>query len=192
MKKVLLLLATGFEILEASAFIDVMGWNLMEGDQSTVLHTCALRKEIKSAFDQKFVVDHLVEEIDVNVFDALAIPGGFKNYDYYKDAYDPAYLNLIQLFNEQNKWIASVCVGALPVAKSGVLQHKNGTTYSSYQNELECFGVNISDQPMVVDHNIITSCGPSTATEVAFVLLEKVTDQENTKNSRINGFLNYT
>ena len=66
-------MSNGFEVLEASAFIDVMGWNLKEGDQSTVLHTCALRKEIKSAFDQKFVVDHLVEEIDVHAFDALAI-----------------------------------------------------------------------------------------------------------------------
>mgnify|MGYP006228361315 FL=1 len=108
MKKVLLLLANGFEILEASAFIDVMGWNLKEGDQSTALHTCALIKEIKSAFDQKFVVDHLVEEIDVNAFDALAIPGGFKDYHYYDDAYDPANLNLIQRFNDHNKWLSLI------------------------------------------------------------------------------------
>jgi len=189
LKKVLLLLANGFEILEASAFIDVMGWNLKEGDQSTALHTCALSKEIKSAFDQKFIVDHLVEEINVSAFDALAIPGGFKDYHYYDDAFHPAYLNLIQRFNDQNKWIASVCVGALPVAKSGVLQHKNGTTYSSYQNELENYGVNILDQPIVIDQHIITSCGPSTATEVAFILLEKVTDQENTKKvRRLMGF----
>ena len=184
MKKVLLLLADGFEILEASAFIDVMGWNLKEGDQSTALHTCSLSKEIKSAFNQKFVVDHLLEEIDVNAFNALAIPGGFKDYDYYKDAYDPAYLNLIQRFNDQNKWIASVCVGALPVAKSGVLQHKSGTTYPSYRNELESYSVNILDQAIVEDQHIITSCGPSTATEVAFMLLEKLTHKENTKKVR--------
>ena len=34
MKKVLLLLANGFEIFEASVFIDVIGWNLVEGDCS--------------------------------------------------------------------------------------------------------------------------------------------------------------
>jgi 4-methyl-5(b-hydroxyethyl)-thiazole monophosphate biosynthesis len=184
LKKVLLLLSNGFEILEASAFIDVLGWNLKEGDQSTSLHTCALHKEIKSAFDQKFVVDHLVEEIDVHAFDALALPGGFKDYDYYKDAYDPSFLNLIQRFNDLNKWIASVCVGALPVAKSGVLKHKNGTTYFSYRNELESYSVNILDQPIVVDQHIITSSGPSTATEVAFMLLEKLTHKENTKEVR--------
>lgn len=184
MKKVLLLLANGFEILEASAFIDVIGWNLKEGDQSTVLHTCALRKEIKSAFDQKFVVDHLAEEIDVNAFDALAVPGGFKDYNYYNDAYDHAFLNLIQRFNDQNKWIASVCVGALPVAKSGVLNDKKGTTHSSYRNELESYGVNILNQPIVVDQRIITSYGPSTATDVAFILLEKLTHKEIRKKVR--------
>lgn len=35
MKNVLLLLADGFETLEASVFIDVIGWNLVEGDCST-------------------------------------------------------------------------------------------------------------------------------------------------------------
>ena len=53
MKKILLLLAEGFEFFEASVFIDVMGWNLAEGDGSTQLFTCGLRKEIKSSFNQK-------------------------------------------------------------------------------------------------------------------------------------------
>ena len=32
MKKVLLLLANGFEAFEASVFADVIGWNKLEGD----------------------------------------------------------------------------------------------------------------------------------------------------------------
>ena len=75
MKKVLLLLAEGFEVFEASVFIDVIGWNLVEGDCSTQLFTCGLRKEIKSSFDQKFIVDYLINDIEINDFDALAIPG---------------------------------------------------------------------------------------------------------------------
>lgn len=74
MKKVLLLLAEGFETFEASAFIDVIGWNLTEGDQSTELFTCGLKKEIKTAFNQRFIVDHLIDEVNVDSFDALAIP----------------------------------------------------------------------------------------------------------------------
>lgn len=47
MKKTLLLLAEGFEILEASAFIDVMGWNLIEGDKTTKLFSCGIKKKFK-------------------------------------------------------------------------------------------------------------------------------------------------
>ena len=92
MKKVLLLLADGFEIYEASVFIDVIGWNLVEGDKSTQLFTCGLRKEIKSSFNQRFIVDHLVCDIDVSAFDALAVPGGFEVCGFYRDAYDEQFL----------------------------------------------------------------------------------------------------
>ena len=186
MKKILLLLANGFEILEASAFVDVMGWNLKEGDYSTKLFTCALKKEIKSSFNQTFKVDYLINELDVNSYDALAVPGGFKDFNYYKDAYNEQFLSVIRSFKEKNKIIASVCVGALPLAKSGVLKNKNGTTYSSleYRNELKSFLVNLIDKPIVEDENLITSCGPSTATDVAFILLEKLTNKDNTKKVR--------
>jgi 4-methyl-5(b-hydroxyethyl)-thiazole monophosphate biosynthesis len=56
-KKVLLLLAEGFEIYEASVFIDVIGWNLVDGDGTAELFTCGLRKEINSSFNQKFIAD---------------------------------------------------------------------------------------------------------------------------------------
>ncbi len=75
MKKVLLLLADGFEVFEASVFIDVMGWNLVEGDKSTQLFTCGLRKNLKSTFNQQFTVDFTLDEIHLNDFAALAIPG---------------------------------------------------------------------------------------------------------------------
>ena len=105
MKKTLLLLAEGFEILEASAFIDVMGWNLLEGDKTTELITCGLRKKIKSSFNQTFMTDCTIEEVDVDSYHALAIPGGFEKYGYYKDAYSKLFLELIRGFNKQNKII---------------------------------------------------------------------------------------
>ena len=186
MKKILLLLSNGFEILEASAFIDVMGWNFEEGDKSTKLFTCGLKKHLKSSFGQQFTVDYLVKEINVNNFDALAIPGGFKNYFYYEDAYNEEFLNLIHDFGSKNKIIASICVGALPVAKSGILTNKSGTTYNSedYRKELAKYGVNLLDNPVVIDNNFITSNSPSTALDVAFVLLELLTNKENTMKVR--------
>ncbi len=193
MKKVLLLLADGFETIEASVFIDVIGWNLAEGDNSTVLFTCGLRKEIKSSFNQRFVVDYLIDEIDINLFDALAIPGGFEIYGFYNDAYNEKFLNLIRAFSSDNKIIASVCVGALPVGKSGILKDKKGTVYNSpvRREALKGFGVNVIHQPIVMDDNIITSWNPSTAIDVAFLLLEHLTTKNNADKIRqLMGFDN--
>jgi len=186
MKKVLLLLADGFETIEASVFIDVIGWNLAEGDNSTVLFTCGLRKEIKSSFNQRFIVDYLIDEIEINLFDALAIPGGFEIYGFYNDAYNDKFLNLIRAFSSDNKIIASVCVGALPVGKSGILKDKKGTVYNSpvRREALKGFGVNVIHQPIVMDDNIITSWNPSTAIDVAFLLLEHLTTKNNADKIR--------
>ena len=191
MKKVLLLLANGFEFFEASVFIDVMGWNMEEGDCSTKLYICGVTKEIKSAFDHKLIADYQIDEVNVNEFDALAIPGGFEVYDFYNDAYSDKFLDLIREFRANDKIIASICAGALPLGKSGILKGKNGTTYRSTvrREALKNFGVNVLDQPIVIDDNMITSWNPSTAAGVAFLLLEMLTTQENAeKVKQLMGF----
>ncbi|MCX6239516.1 MAG: DJ-1/PfpI family protein [Bacteroidia bacterium] len=192
MKKVLLLLAEGFESYEASVFIDVIGWNQVEGDKSTQLFTCGLRREIKSSFNQRILVDYLVDDIDPVEFDALAVPGGFEVYDFYKDAYDESFLRLIRMFNAQSKFIVSVCVGALPIARSGVLINRRATTYNMKairQEELESYEVNLINEPIVTDCNVTTSWNPSTAMDVAFLLLERLTSKEQSNYIReIMGF----
>jgi len=181
-KKVLLLLANGFEMYEASVFIDVIGWNYVSGDRLTQLYSCGLTKEINTAFKQKVIVDYTVDEIVVDEFDAIAIPGGFEEYDFYIDAYNDEFVGLIRKFHEQNKLVVSICTGAIPIAKSGILAGKNGTTYKlspKNQGRLREMGVNVVNKPIVEDSNIIKSWNPSTAMDVAFLLLERLTTQEN-------------
>ena len=89
--------------------------------------------------------------------------------------------------NFQNeKIIASICVGALPLGKSGVLKGKSGTTYDSEvrREALKGFGVNVMNQPIVMDDNIITSWNPYTAINVAFLLLQHLTDKNNSEKVR--------
>ena len=194
MKKVLLLLANGFEVFEASVFIDVIGWNLIDGDKSTKLFTCGLTKEVKTTFDQKVIVDYLIDEINVDEFSALAIPGGFEEFGFYLDAYSDKFSNLIKEFHKNNKIIASICVASLPIAKTGILNGKKATTYflnPIRQEQLKNFGAEITEDPIVITDKIITSFGPSTAIEVALILLEMLTTKENANHiKRIMGFGN--
>ena len=183
MKKVLLLLADGYESYEASVFIDVIGWNLIDGDKTTRLFTCGLRKELTTSFGQKMIVDYVVDEIRISDFDALAIPGGFEEYDFYSDAYSEPFLDIIRKFNAQNKIIASICVAALALGKSGILKGKRATTYnkkSIRQELLRSYGAIVVDKPVVRDGTILTCWNPSAAIQVAFALLESLTDRKNT------------
>ena len=183
MKRVLLLLAQGFEEYEASAFTDVVGWSRIYGTEPVDLITTGLRKEIKCTWN--FIVKPELTFVDINVndYDALAIPGGFEKAGFYEDAFDDKFLNLIRQFDNQGKIIAAICVAALPVAKSGVLKNRNATTYDllngKRRKELADFGVIVKDEKIVIDENIITSTGPATSIEVAFILLEMLTDNKN-------------
>lgn len=183
MKKVLLFLPNGFETFEASVFIDVIGWNYVEGDKSTQLFTCGITKEVNTSFNQKMVVDYIIDQINIDDFEALAIPGGFEVYGFYKDGFDQRFLDLIKQFDDKGKVIASICVGALPLGKSGILNGRNATTYNLNgavrQKQLSEFGVNLVNEPIVIDRNVITSWNPSTAMGVAFQLLETLTNKEN-------------
>jgi len=75
----------------------------------------------------------------------------------------------------------------LPIAKSCILENRNATIYHSpiRQNELTGFGAKLINQPIVIDDKIITSWNPSTAVNVAFILLEKLTTKQNSDKVRL-------
>jgi 4-methyl-5(b-hydroxyethyl)-thiazole monophosphate biosynthesis len=180
--KTLVLLAKGFEMMEFSVFIDVLGWARNDFGYDVPVETCGFTKEVISTFRVPVTVDKLIDEIKAEDYDALAIPGGFEEYGFYEEAYDEKFLNLIREFDRRNKIIASVCVGALPLGKSGVLKDRKATTYhlrDGYrQKQLARFLVNVVNEPIVMDRNIITSYCPETAPGVAFRLLEMLTSKE--------------
>lgn len=177
--RLLVFLAKGFETIEFSAFIDVMGWAKTDFDCDIETVICGLNSKVVGSFNVSVLVDKIIEEVSADDYDALAIPGGFEEFGFYEEAYNEKLLDLIRQFNSQKKWIATVCVGALPVGKSGVLTGRRATTYhlrgAHKQKVLQEFGVTIVNEPIVVDDNIITSYCPQTSYGVALLLLEKLT-----------------
>lgn len=189
-KKVLLFLAEGFEAYEASAFTDVFGWSREVGTKSVDLVTTGFKTTIRSYWNFIVKPELPFDQIDINDFDALAIPGGAEEAGFFKDAYDKRLLNLIQEFDKQDKLIASICVAALPIAKAGVLENRKATTWDLNngvrRRQLVDLGANVQDKELVIDKNIITSTGPATSLYVAFKLLEMLTDIQNVNEIKRN------
>ncbi len=168
--------------MEFSAFVDVLGWARNDYGHVVEVITCGFTRQVISTFNIPVSVDKVIEDVNVEEYDALAIPGGFEEFGFYEEAYDERFLELIRRFDRQGKIIASICVGALPIGKSGVLLNRKATTYhlrdGQRQKQLQEFGVSVINEPVVVDRNIITSYCPETAPYVAFELLSRLIGEE--------------
>lgn len=188
MKRILMLVANGVEPLEMAAFTDVMGWATLTGKEKIELVDVGLTPKIKTTFGLQFTPNTLLNEVDLNDFDALAIPGGFEPSGFYDEALSKPFLDVVRHFSKQNKMVASVCVSSICLGEAGVLKGKNATTYHQVggkrKQQLEASGAFFVDQPVVIDGNFITSTGPGTALEVSFELLERLTDKENADSLR--------
>ncbi len=184
--KVLILALKGFETIEFSSLFDVTGWARLEGGIDVEAVVCGFTPEVTSTFGLTVKTDLLIDDVDPSGYDALAIPGGFEEYGFYEEAYSEKTAELIKAFDDRNKPVASICVAALALGYSGILKGRKSTTYAlgggHRQRQLAGFGTQVlPDERVVVDGNVITSCGPGTAADVAFCLLQMLTDKESTE-----------
>lgn len=188
MKRVMLFLPQGFEEYEAAVFTDVLGWSRDVGFQPVEVISAGLRKRIQCTWNLIVEPQFHIDELDSDDFDALAVPGGFEERGFYEDAYDERFLELLRRFDADRKIIASVCVAALPLAKSGILKGRKATTYhlgnGLRRRQLAEMGAEVVDEHLVVDGNLITSTAPGAALDVAFKLLEMLTCPENLRQVR--------
>jgi 4-methyl-5(b-hydroxyethyl)-thiazole monophosphate biosynthesis len=189
-KNVLLLLADGFELIEASGFTDVFAWASFQQEVHITVTSAAIQTQVTPAFGGLTVqVNVRLKDLDLNTFDALAIPGGMEWAGFFKDAYCGEFKQVIRHFAKQNKPIAAVCVASLSLAEANILKDKKATVYHStngkHKASLEQQGVIFVDSAVVKDGNIITSTGPGTSVEVALALLAQLTDKPTEENTRL-------
>lgn len=180
-KKVLLLLADGFEPLEAAGFTDVLGWANIDGDEPIELVSAGLRPRLRATFGFSVMPDALVSDLDLDSFDALAVPGGFAKAGFCEDALSEEFLAVIRHFETRGKIVASVCVASLALGAARILHGRRATTYHQVggkrKAQLEGYGAQFVDEAIVIDGTLMTSTGPGTAIEVAFALLRDLTSK---------------
>lgn len=184
MKKILLLLPKGAELLEIAAFTDVFGWDKVCGEKSCQLLIAGASREVRLSFGHTMLADLLWSEVAVEDFSALAVPGGFPRYGYFRCCGEEP-LSLIRQFHQAGKPIAAVCTGSLLLGRAGVLAGRRAATYCSpdtpFQQELAELGALVKDAPLVEDGNLLTGAGPGAAARVALALLARCSNEDNSR-----------
>jgi protein deglycase len=178
-KRILILLANGFEVMEAACFTEVFGWASIYGDIRFDQLSVGLRNPITTTFGFDVIPEALLDQVNPDGFDALVIPGGFGDAGFYDEALSEPFLDVIRKFDKRRAPIAAVCVSALSLAAAGVLEGKRATIYhqigGTRKAELESYGAVFVDEPLVIDGHLMTSTGPGTGIELALKLLEALT-----------------
>ena len=186
---VLLFLAQGFEDLEAIAVLDVFAWTrYREHIPKAAVTTTGFQEIVISRCGLPFKPDILFQNIKPAGYQALVLPGGFHSQGF-DEAYDARIHKLARKVHHNGGYIATMCVGILPIADAGLLKGKQATTYPYSQNHnniarLKNNGAIVVDEPVVIDDRIISCAGPGSALEVAFLLMECLMGSKTTQEVR--------
>jgi 4-methyl-5(b-hydroxyethyl)-thiazole monophosphate biosynthesis len=173
-KRALVILAPGFEDMEAVTSINILR---RAGIEVCVSGLNDLK--ITGSRGVNILADKKLSEEDATL-DACILPGGSKGAN--NLASSELVKKIILKMNADNKIIAAICAApAVVLAPLGVLKNKSATCYPGLE---ENFGKDIKfkDNAVVIDGNIITSKGPATTMLFALAIVEKLVDKIAAEN----------
>ena len=163
MKKVLLLLAEGFEEIEALGTCDVLRRLGME-----VTTASLAGREVSGAHGMRVLADAELKALAPAGFDALVLPGGMPGAVNLLAAKD-----LVRKFAAAGKVTAAICAAPIVLSAAGVLEGRAFTMYPGFGKYLKD-GENPSGRLVERDGTVVTGKGPGAtfffAAEVAKAL----------------------
>lgn len=169
MPRVVVILADGFEEVEAMSIIDI----LRRAEIETII--AGLHDgPVASTRKVKVIPDTVIDTMRAADFDMIVLPGGQPGSDNMNA--DVRVISLVKEFAQKGKLLGAICAAPIVLAKAGVLQGKHVTSFPAYQDHL---GGGIYDETSVVmDGNIMTSRGPGTAFSFALAIVERLVSKE--------------
>lgn len=165
---VYVLLADGFEEVEAITPIDIMR---RAGIDVT---TAAIKNRVVTgAHGIPVTADIMIHEIDPEKAELIMLPGGV-GHELLDASNDVHALLNYALVN--GLYIATICAAPSILGKKMMLEGKKATCFPGYEKYL--YGAEVSAEKVVVDGKIITAKGAGAASEFGFVITEILKDKE--------------
>ena len=161
---VLVILADGFEEIEAVTPIDILR---RAGAEVTV---AALGDGIHVTGRNGLTMhaNTTLTAATGTLFDCVMLPGG-PGVSKLRD--DPRVLDLVRKQDERGGWIAAICAAPVVVKSAGILDGRRHTAHFSVGPELPHALLN---ERVVVDGRMVTSRGAGTALDFGLVVVEKL------------------
>lgn len=167
MASALVILADGFEEIEAVTIIDVLR---RAGIEVTV---AGVESEMATGSHGISIgIDTTLDLLDTSAFESLVLPGGMPGAASLRD--NPRVQELIKEFYSKGRLVAAICAAPIALERAGVLTGKAATSYPGF----DLPSAQYSEARVVDAGQIITSRGPGTALGFALRLVERLVSSE--------------
>ncbi|MDC7219154.1 MAG: DJ-1/PfpI family protein [Spirochaetales bacterium] len=172
MKKIALLLADGFEEVEAITPADFLRRAGVE-----VILCGVYGPSVTGSHDITIEADLTLDELPDDL-DGVVIPGGMPGAANIAESEEA--LKLIKRIHNDSELVGAICAApAVVLGSAGILEGREFTCYPGFEKEVS--GARFSEARVVRDSNLITSRGPGTAAEFSLALVEYLVSKEKAK-----------
>ena len=147
--KGLMILANGFEDVEAIGTIDV----LKRAHVNLTIASLHNKNEVVTSANNKLIVDTYLKEVDYTSYDFLVLPGGkavFNELDKSKLVDE-----IVKHFCDNKKLVCAICAAPLLIGKHGYFEYLEYACFPGCNESI--IGGTLSDKPVVHVENYITA-----------------------------------
>lgn len=171
-----LLLADGFEEIEAIATLDVI-----RRAELKILTVGVGKTEITGAHSVKVTADTELGDIDREIADGVILPGGMPGTLNLKN--NPDVIEFIKYCRKNGLLLSAICAAPMIFGELGMLQGKKAVCFPGFEDKLK--GADVQDSGVVCDGNIITSRGAGTALEFGAAIVDYFRDKAKTNGKEL-------
>lgn len=171
-KRLLVVLATGFEEIETVAPIDILN---RAGVEVTIASLTP--GPIQAAYGVRLVTDTTVSDVS-GLYDGIMFPGGRANARAL--AADAKVRTLAMDHFQHGKLVSAICAapGHLLAEATGILRGRRATGDPAFNDKLAAAGATITDQLVTRDDLLVTGMGPGAAMPFGLMLAEVLAGKE--------------
>lgn len=157
-KRVAILTENGFEEVELTSPKKALEDAGAEVDIVSSAKNEKVRGWKSGNWSSEIQVDKHVEDVSVDDYDGLMIPGGVINPD--KMRRQEAFIRFAKNFIQSGKPVATICHGPQLLIETDALRGRRMTSFPGIKTDLKNAGAEWEDKEVVTDNGLVTSRSP--------------------------------
>jgi 4-methyl-5(b-hydroxyethyl)-thiazole monophosphate biosynthesis len=168
--KVYILLAEGFETVEALSIADACKRCKVEYRLISTTDNI----HVTSSHGVEVIAHQLMKDTDFNDGNVLVLPGGYPGYINLSESAEVG--TLVKRYYNSNKYVAAICGAPYVLKVNGIAKDRHITYHHSIKDEMSDY--QYTGEKATIDGNLITGRGAGCSFDFAIVIMKQITNDE--------------